>query len=60
MHHVESCWVVVLEYHLSVKFESELLNDLHGFSTVYDRRRKEAESLDRWAGKVGFQGVLPL
>ena len=54
------CRVVVLKYHLSINFESELLNDLHGFSTVGNRRGKEAESLDRWAGKVGFQGVAAM
>ena len=53
------CRVVVLKYYLSINFESELLNDLHGFSTVGDMRGQEAESLDRWAGKAGFQGVLP-
>ena len=50
------CRVVVLKYYLSINFESKLLNDLHGFSTVGDRRGKEAESLDRWAGQGPISG----
>ena len=42
------CRVVVVEYYRSIQFESELLDDLHGSSTVGRRRGKKQRA---WTGR---------